>query len=479
MTKLPLLALALLAGCADLSSAQFGATPGGVKDLHLARELIASGRVPPPDALLVEGMFSEHDLGLAGAACPRTLCVRAAAGLAADLDGTPRGWAQVGLSSSIDPATWQRPSTTFIFTVDVSGSMGWGMGDDVHPTPGRLSRLLMRELAAQLRPDDRVAIVTYGSDVSTPLGLTSGAEQQKILGKIEALGTDGSTNMEAGMKRAYAIGASAVGSTEQVRVIVFTDVQPNVGATAPSQFQSMAAGAAEEDVHTTVIALGLGIGPSVMRAMASLRGANAFGLTRTTDVDTFLLEEYPWFTTPIAYDLRVNAALASGWTIDRGLGFPAASDEAQIGLKAETVFLSKRKGALLVALTPPEGAEPPALTGSFSLAYTEPSGEQVALTAPFGSTGAVLDARGQWFEQHGTARTTALGLVTEAMHEAALVYQTAPEAASTILHDAVARFAADAEALGDADLPVELELVRAMSRLVDQHAPQGSLYGAF
>src|SRR5262245_411561 len=56
----------------------FGATPGGVKDLHLARALVAKGMVPPADALLVEAMFAEHDLGLEGAACDRTLCLRAA-----------------------------------------------------------------------------------------------------------------------------------------------------------------------------------------------------------------------------------------------------------------------------------------------------------------------------------------------------------------------------------------------------------------
>ncbi len=43
-----------------------GATQGGVQDMQLARELIASGMVPPPEAFTVEGMFSEHVLPLAG-----------------------------------------------------------------------------------------------------------------------------------------------------------------------------------------------------------------------------------------------------------------------------------------------------------------------------------------------------------------------------------------------------------------------------
>jgi Ca-activated chloride channel family protein len=358
--------------------------------------------------------------------------------------------------------------------------MNWGGGDDDYPTPGFLSRKLLRGLATQLRPDDRVAIVTYGSDVETRLSLTSGANQEAVREVIDGLDEDGSTNMEAGMKRAYGVAASAVGSTEQVRVIVFTDVQPNVGATSGSEFESLVAGAAAGDVHTTVIGLGLGIGPEVMRAMASLRGANAYGLTRTIDVDTFMGDDYPWFTTPIAYDLRINAALDNQWSIERGLGFPAATDEAQIGLKAETVFLSKRRGALLVALTPPATSTgPEGLAGRFSLAYNEPSGDAVTVELPFAYGQQPLDARGQWFAQRGVARTAALGLLTEAMHDAALEYATAPADAATTLRAASERFAADAGALGDPDLAVELELVRAMTALVEQGAPQGTLYGSY
>jgi Ca-activated chloride channel family protein len=460
-------------GCGGYgASGDFGATPGGVKDLRLARELIARGQVPPPDALLVEAMFAEHDLGLEGGLCERTLCLRAAAGFAPSVDAYPHGFAQVGLSSTIDPDTWQRPSTTFIFTVDVSGSMGWGN----ETTPGDLSRKLLNALTDQLRPDDRVAIVTYGSDVETRLGLTSGSDKTKIRNVISGLDEDGSTNMEAGMKRAYSVGTSALGSTQQVRVIVFTDVQPNVGATTGSEFNTIVAGAAAKNVHTTVLALGTGIGPEVMRAMASLRGANAFSIVNPDQVSSFMADDYPWFTTPIAYNLRVNVALDNGWSIYRGLGFPAASDAEQVGLKSDTVFLSKRKGALLVQLTPPL-TEPTGLAGRFDLAYVEPDGTAVEDTATFAYDGTPLDERGHWYAQHGVARTTALGLLTDGMHEAAELYGADPFVALELISAVHERFAADAEVLGDEDLQIEVDLVAALKMLIEMRAPQGTLYG--
>lgn len=449
----------------------FGATPGGVKDLRLARDLIAKGQVPPPDALLVEGMFAEHDLGIAGAPCERTLCLRAAAGFAPELDATPRGWAQVGLSSTIDPDTWVRPSTTFIFTVDVSGSMGWG--DEA--TPGDLSRTLLHRITDELRDDDRAAIVTFGSDVETRLSLTSGANKPAIHAVVDGLSEDGSTDMESGMERAFQIGQTAIGSTEQVRVIVLTDVQPNVGATDGSAFNTMVKNAATKGVHTTSLALGTGIGPDVLRAMASLRGANAFSLTKPEHVGDLMAEEWPWFTTPVAYSLRVNVGLDAGWGIDRGLGFPAASDAEQIGLEAETVFLSRRKGALLVALSSPDGT-PASLSGAFSLAYLESDGTEIIEDAPFAYDGSPLEG-GRWFAQHGTDRTVALGLLVEAMHDAATHYKDSPALAQTEMEAALARITDDALRLGDEDLTVEIDFAAGMLQLITQRAPQGTLYG--
>jgi Ca-activated chloride channel homolog len=466
------IALAACGGDGGYSSGgDFGATPGGVKDLHFARELVAKGQIPPPAALLVEAMFAEHDLGLSGAPCERTLCVRGAAGFAPELDGTPRGWAQVGLSSTIDPATWQRPSTTFVFTVDVSGSMQWGS----ESTPAGMARHLLHELADELRPDDRVAIVSYGDVVTTKLSLTAGSETATIRAAIDNLSEEGVTSMEAGMQRAYEIGQAALGTTEQVRIVVFTDTQPNVGASDPKSFNGLVSAAATKGVNTTVMAFGTGVGAEVLRAMAGLRGANAFSMMDHEQVSVLMEDEYPWFTTPVAYGLRVNVANADGWAIDRGLGFPTATDGEPIGLKAETVFLSRRKGALLVALESPDGT-PTNLGGTFSLSYYEPDGTQIIDEAQFGYDGSTL-ADGRWFQQHGVDRTVALAVVTDGMHEAAMLYADDPELAADHMAAAAERFTADAARLGDEDLTTEVDFVNKLNALFIARAPQGTLYG--
>ncbi|HUQ04822.1 MAG TPA: VWA domain-containing protein [Kofleriaceae bacterium] len=456
----------------------FGATPGGVKDLRFARELIAQGQVPPAAALLVEGMFSEHDLGLAGAPCNDTLCLRAALGVAPDHDGDARGWLQVGMSSNVDPEIFQRPDTTYIMTVDVSGSMGWGYDDGgEYPSPGELSRELLHALVDPIEGRDQVAIVTYGSDIRTVLPLTSGIEETRIRNVIDGLRENGSTDMYGGLVRAYQLGREArAAGRENVRVILFTDVQPNVGPTSPTAFDNLVSEGAEDGVHITVVGLGLGMGPEVMQSMAKVRGANAYSMTKSEHITEFVTDEYPWFTVPIAYDLAVDVRHSSGLAIDQGYGFPTGFGEDP-RLDVATVFLSKRKGALLLSLAEETAGALDLAYADADLSWENPSGVVRTSTVRAARDGAAVDERGQWFAQESTARTTALALLVSGMHDAAAAYGGDPALATTIMRAAQDRFAADAAAIGAPDLAPEVELGRAMLQLVEERAPQGSLYG--
>ncbi len=460
----------------------FGATPGGVQDMSLARELVATGQVPPPETFLVEGMFSEHDLGLTGVPCATLLCLRSAVAVAPTHDGEPSGWLQIGMSSTIDPDTFERPSLTLVATVDVSGSMGWDYAgeDDEYDTPGELSRRLLLALTEQLGPQDRIAIVTYGSRVATPLALTAGDRRDAILEVINELDEDGSTNMEAGLERAYEIAGKAIagGETDETRIVLFTDAQPNVGITGSSEFEDMVNAGAEEGVGITVLGLGLGLGQELVNAMSHLRGGNAFSMSTNEHADSFMADNWPWFASPIAYDLSMKVAATEGFAIRDSYGFPEGTEE-EIGLDVSTVFLSKRKGALLLRIAA-ESSNSAAALDAFavhaSLRYLTPAGEPIALQLAAAYEGQALDARGHYAEQPSTARTVALALLVTGMHEAATLYAQDQPAAVERMTAARDRFAADAEALGDATLTPELELAGDLLALMEAGAPQEGWY---
>ncbi|MEZ4389042.1 MAG: VWA domain-containing protein [Candidatus Krumholzibacteriia bacterium] len=478
----PILAAFVLlgAGCSDHFGADgnlagpggMGATQGGVQDMQFARELISSGMVPPPEAFTVEGMFSEHDLPLAGDPPTEVLTLRGAAGCAPDLAGEPRGWLQVGMSSSVDPETFERTTLSVIACVDVSGSMGWSYGGDdtEYPTPGSVARRLLRAIAAELGGDDRCAIVTYGSNVATPLPPVAG-DSPRIAEVIDALGTNGSTNMEAGLRRAFAVAHEELAAeTAAVRVMLFTDIQPNVGATDAGSFREMAGAAADEGVGLTVFGLGVGMRQEVMNAITDLRGGNAFSLFDHDDVDALMDDSWPWMVSPIAHALTMSLAVPAELAVSATYGFPGDTAE----LAVASVFLSRRRGALLVELRPTGEAFPAGAVVTGELAYLNLGGATVQQSLQW-----TLPAPGDLptFEQPIVGRTVALAMLVDGMKAAATDYGDAPEAAIARMEAVCARFAQDIEQLADADLETERGLGEALLQLMVEGAPQGDMYG--
>jgi Ca-activated chloride channel family protein len=460
----------------------FGATQGGVQDMGLARELVHNGKVPPAEAFVVEGMFSEHDLGLQGEPCQTLLCLRAALGVAPDASGVESGWLQVGMSSTIDPSTYQRPSVTLIATVDVSGSMGWSYQTDheEYPTPAGVSSRLLRDITSALTPDDHVAIVTYGSGARTALGLTSAGEQEQIQAAINGLHTDGSTNMEAGLRLAFGLARDARQSIGgEVRVLLFTDVQPNVGASTPTEFETLVSEAAGDGVSLTVFGVGVGLGQEVLYAMVSLRGGNAFALFDYEDVAELMQDDWPYFLSPIAYDLAVTLSTQENLAVAEAYGFPGDQDAEAIGFNVSTVFLSRRKGALLVKLIDPQGAGIAALNVAGDLQYDRGDGErmQQSITPSYG--GEAKDEGGRHFQQVSVGETVALALLVSGMAEAAKVYRESQEQAVVTMTATLERFESDVEALGDTAIAVEVGFAEALLSLMSAGASQGDLYGLY
>ena len=478
------IAASALAGCGmgsgDFSSyggpgGEFGATQGGVQDMTLARSLVEEGRVPPPEAFLPEAIFSEHDLPLEGPRCTTLLCLRAAMGVAPDALGASALWVQIGMSSTIDPDAFVRPTQTIVATVDVSGSMGWDYPNGT--TAGNISRHLLHALADQLGEADRFALVAFGSTSRVVLPPTSAADHVRIEAAIDGLHENGSTDMESGMRTAYPIATSALGTTDAVRVMVLSDYNPNVGATTPSEFQRLAVAGGEEGVGLTLFGLGLGLAPEVMTAMSEIRGGNAFSLTSPDDVDPLIEDSWPWMVSPIAYDLSVRLQASSGFRLAAAYGFQGNEGDTEAALEVASVFLSRRKGAMLVQLRPVEGTEIGAAEAALSLGYVTVDGVPMteSLTARYG--GEALDEGGRYLPQRGLAKTVALALLVSGMRDAATQYASDKAGAVAAMEAVVARFTDDAAAIGDPALDAEIDFAEALLALMRAGAPQGNLYG--
>lgn len=460
-------------GGSSQGGSNIGATAGGVQDMSFARNLVIQGKVPPAEAFIVEAMFSEHDLPVDGPICETTLCLRGAMGIAPDENKSQAGWVQIGMSSNIVSNEFQRDAITLIAAVDVSGSMGWPYQDS--DTPLATAKALLSAVANQLDENDQFALVTYGSTVSIPLSLTAG-NSSNIISAINGLEAGGSTNMEAGLRTAYLVADEALTTSNNVRIMLFTDIQPNVGATEPSEFERIVSAGADKGVGLSVMGIGLGLGSEFLQSMSHLRGGNAFTVMRVAEVGSFMEDNWPWMVSPIAYNLTVLAKVDNGGQIEKTYGFPNNGLQQEIGFDVATVFLSKRKGALLLKI---QSEDYNGLGVNLDLQYEENNGVVNNTNIRTVYEGQALDGNGVYMPQLGIAKTVALALLVSEMKRAATLYQSDQETAIFILTDALQRFISDAAAIQDAAIDKEAEFWPALLTLMEEGAEQESFYGQF
>jgi len=92
-----------------VTSSRIGATSGGAQDLSFVRSQIASGRIPHPDGITAEGLFSEYDLTLTSdISCDQLFCLFHEA-IESNLVTKPAESSLIGLgfATNIEAAGWQ------------------------------------------------------------------------------------------------------------------------------------------------------------------------------------------------------------------------------------------------------------------------------------------------------------------------------------------------------------------------------------
>lgn len=114
------------------------------------------------------------------------------------------------------------PASNLVFLIDVSGSMS---SENKLP----LVKASLKLLADQLRPEDKVSIVTYAGSAGLALPATSGEDRDKIKLAIDRLESGGSTAGGAGIQLAYKVAREQFKEKGNNRVILCTDGDFNVG----------------------------------------------------------------------------------------------------------------------------------------------------------------------------------------------------------------------------------------------------------
>ncbi|MGE4281512.1 MAG: von Willebrand factor type A domain-containing protein, partial [Magnetospirillum sp.] len=198
------------------------------------------------------------------------------------------------------PTTGTRPPANLTFLVDVSGSM---MGADRLP----LVQASLRQLVEALRPDDKVALVTYASGTAIRLEPTAAGERAKILAAIDGLRAGGGTAGAAGLNAAYAQAQAMFEDKAANRVILATDGDFNLGASSPKALEELITEKRKTGIYLTVLGVGLGnLNDTTMQSLAQAGNGQAAYLDSLLEARKVLVNQLESSVIPVADDVKIQ-----------------------------------------------------------------------------------------------------------------------------------------------------------------------------
>ena len=192
------------------------------------------------------------------------------------------------------------PPCNLTFLIDVSGSMGWNGGFD-------MAKAGLRMLVDRLRPEDRVAIVTYASGTRVLLASTPGTEKGRIRAAIDGLVSGGGTAGGAGIQLAYEEAKKGFDRKANNRVILVTDGDFNVGISTPKALEEFIAEKRESGIFLTVLGVGHGnYQDANMKKLSTAGNGNYAYLDSVLEAKKVMMNEFGGTLFTVAKDVKLQ-----------------------------------------------------------------------------------------------------------------------------------------------------------------------------
>ena len=216
------------------------------------------------------------------------------------------------------------PPSNFVFLIDVSGSMDM---------PNRLPLLkeAFQLFVKNLRPIDKISIVTYGGVVGIWLEPTNGDEKDKINNALELLTAAGDTPGESAIVAAYKLANSSFIKDGNNRVILATDGDFNVGQTSEKALDELITKMKETGIYLTCLGVGMGnFKDSKLETLAKRGNGNYAYLDNLHEAEKVLVKELTQTLYSVAentfINLNFNARQVSTYRL---IGFDNKRDAVQ------------------------------------------------------------------------------------------------------------------------------------------------------
>ncbi len=213
----------------------------------MTRSYLGRGYLPPDEAVRTEEFINHFDYEYEP---PNNKA------FTIHMEGAPSRFGQncqllkIGIKGREIRAENRKPAN-LVFVIDISGSMA-------REDRLGLVRKALLLLVDELRPEDRVGIVTYGSTGHELLQPTSVAERDVIARAISLLVSHGSTYAEEGIRLGYRMAERSFEEGRINRIILCSDGVANVGRTGADDILKQIKRYADKGITLTSVGFGMG-----------------------------------------------------------------------------------------------------------------------------------------------------------------------------------------------------------------------------
>ena len=192
------------------------------------------------------------------------------------------------------------PASNLVFLIDVSSSM-----ESANRLP--LVKKSLALLVNELRPQDKVSIVTYANGVNEVISGVKGSDKKTIIDAIENLRAAGGTNGSSGLALAYEVAKKNFIRKGSNRVILATDGDFNIGPRSHSELENQITQARETGVYLSVLGYGMGnYKDSMVQTLANKGNGNYAYINDLAEANKVLVKEFGSTLFTVAKDVKLQ-----------------------------------------------------------------------------------------------------------------------------------------------------------------------------
>lgn len=284
-------------------------------------------------------------------------------------DGLARMELVLGAAKDDAQVRARRP-TDVVIIFDRSGSMS---GEKMEH-----ARAAVRELLAQLGPQDRFALVTYSDDatVAVPLSAVDDRQRSTWLTTVAAIEPSGGTNIASGLERGLDLVDHGRVAGRVPHVILISDGLANQGDSSPEGLVRRARRAAQGEYMLSSVGVGADFNEYVMTAVADAGTGNYYFVHDPRELTGVFAREFDAARTTVASGLAVEIEPGEGVRVVDAAGYPLETAGNTVVFRPGSLFAGQERRIWITLAVPQDTAGEYDL-GRFSVAYGEPQNRKI------------------------------------------------------------------------------------------------------